>query len=75
VRTINRELPLESEIPLDARVCVRGNDRYEESARFDLLANRLIPSIPTPKLALVEPDFNPRSAECFANPLGSLSIL
>jgi hypothetical protein len=41
----------------------------------DLAPDPLIPDVSTPQLALVEPDFNHGSAECFANPLGSLSIL
>ena len=41
----------------------------------DLLANRLIPDVPTPQLASVEPDLDASSAKGLANSLGGLLIL
>jgi hypothetical protein len=40
-----------------------------------LAPDLLIPGVPTPQLALVEPDFNPGGAKCLGNPLGSPGIL
>jgi hypothetical protein len=75
VRSVYRELPLETEIALLALVRMPRDDRDEEDAGLDLLADRLVPDVAAPERALVEPDFNACGAECFANPLGRLGIL
>ena len=75
VGAIDRELPLETEIPLDAIVRVVRDDREEQGAGLDLLADRLVPGVPAPQLALVEPNLDPGGSQCLANLLGSLRIL
>ena len=42
---------------------------------MDLFANLAIPDIPTPQLALVEPDLDPGGPERLANASGGLGIL
>ena len=54
---------------------VLGDDRNEEGAVVYLVADLLIPYVPAPQLALVEPDFDACRSECLANLLGSLRIL
>src|ERR1700756_4325789 len=39
VRSVNRKLPFQAEVPLDARMRACGNDRDEQSARLDLVAD------------------------------------
>jgi hypothetical protein len=75
VGSIDRKLPLKSEIPFVAVVRVPRDDRDEQGAGLDLLADRPVPRVPAAQLALVEPDFNARSAECLANLLGGLLVL
>jgi hypothetical protein len=54
---------------------VSGDDGDEERAGLDLLMDRLVPGIPAPKLALVEPDLNARGSQRVANAPSSLGIL
>jgi hypothetical protein len=75
VTAINRQLPFGTEVALTAIVRGVRDDRQEQGAGLDLLADRLVPRIPAPQFALVEPDFNASSAERLANPLGRLRIL
>jgi hypothetical protein len=75
VGALIRKIPFQPEITLMPRSGVRGDDRDEQRTVVDLAPDLLVPDVSTTQLALVEPDFNPGSAECFANPLGSLSIL
>jgi hypothetical protein len=75
VRSIDRELPLKTEIPLVTIVGVPRNHRDEEHTALDLLADRLVPSIPAAKRALIEPDLETARAQCLANPLGHVRIL
>ena len=75
MRAIDRELPLETEVPLDTIMRRARNDRDEQSAGLDLPADRGVPSVPSPQLALVEPDLDAGRAQTLANPLGSLGIL
>jgi len=42
---------------------------------MDLAPDLLIPNVPAPQLALVEPDLDTCRSQRFANPLGSLCIL
>ena len=72
---VDREFPLETEVAFIAGVRAAGDDREEERAGLDLLADRLVPGIPAAQLALVEPDLDAGSAERLANPLRSLCIL
>jgi hypothetical protein len=75
VRTINRELPFEAEVPLDTRVCIRGDDRDEESAIVNLPADLPVPGFSAPELALIEPNLDSGGAKCLANLLGRPRIL
>ena len=75
VAAINRQLPFEAEVALTAIVRGVRDDREEQRAGLDLLADRLVPRIPAPKLALVEPDFDASGAQRLANPLGRLRVL
>ena len=72
---VDREFPLETEVAFIAGVRAAGDDREEERAGLDLLADRLVPGIPAAQLALVEPDLDAGGAERLANPLRSLCIL
>ena len=72
---IDSELPLKTEISLVALVRVTGDDWEEKGASLDLPADRLIPDVPAPELALVEPDLDTCSAKCLADRLGSSRIL
>ena len=45
---------------------VGGDDRNEQPAVVDLLADLAVPGIAAPQLALVEPDFDTGGAECLA---------
>jgi hypothetical protein len=75
VRPVNRELPFEAEVPLDAIVRVLREHRDKQDTRLDLLADRLVPDIPAPERTLIKPDFDSRRAQCLANPLSRLGIL
>jgi hypothetical protein len=46
-----------------------------KSARANLAANPLIPSVRAAELTLAEPDFNPGGAERLADPFSGLRIL
>jgi hypothetical protein len=58
VRAIDPEFPLEAEIPLDPIVRGLRDDWEEQGAGLDLLADRGVPGVPTPQLALVEPNLD-----------------
>ena len=75
MRAIDRELPLEAEIPLDAIVRGARDNGKEQGAGLDLPADRLVPGVPAPQLAFVEPDFDTGGAQRLANPLSRLGIL
>jgi hypothetical protein len=68
VRAVNRELPFKTEISLDPSVRILGDDGDKERTGLDLPADRRIPGIPAPQLALVEPDLNPRVSQICAEP-------
>jgi hypothetical protein len=67
VRAIDPELPLEAEIPLDAIVRGMRDDREEQGAGLDLLADRGVPCVPAPQLALVEPNLDSGGSQGLAN--------
>jgi hypothetical protein len=75
VTAINRQLPFETEEPFTAIMRGTRDDREEQGAALDLLADQLIPGVPAPQLALVEPNLDSAGSQCLANPLGSLRIL
>jgi hypothetical protein len=75
VRAIDGEFPLAPEITLGPRFRACRDNRHEQPALTDLLANAAVPRVPTPKLALVEPDLDASGAERPANPLSRLGIL
>jgi hypothetical protein len=75
VRAVDRKPPLAAEVTLVTRLGMSRDDRDEQAAVVNPLANLPIPGVSAAKLALVEPDFNPGGAQGLANPLGSLCIL
>jgi hypothetical protein len=75
VTALIRKVPLQSKVALVPRGCISRDDGNEERAVADLVADLLIPHIPAPQLALVEPDLDARSAKCLANLLGGVGIL
>jgi hypothetical protein len=75
VRAINRQLPFKTEVPLTTIVRGVRDYREKQGAGLDLLADRLIPGVPAPQLALVEPDFDARRPEGFADTAGRLRVL
>jgi hypothetical protein len=75
VTAINRQLPLKTEVPFTAIVRSARDDRNEKRAGLDLLADRPVPGVPAPQLALVEPDLDAGGSQCLTNPLGGLRIL
>ena len=75
VTAINRQLPFQTEVPLTAIVRGVRDDRHEQRAGLDLLTDRLVPGVPAPQLALVEPNLDSGGSQCLANLLGSLCIL
>jgi hypothetical protein len=42
---------------------------------LDLPADRLVPGVSAPQLALVEPNLDPGGSQCIANLLSSIRIL
>jgi hypothetical protein len=60
----------EAAVTLFARVRVVRDDRNEKSAGLDLLADRRIRGIATPKLALLKPDLNSSGSQACADALG-----
>ena len=67
VRALIGEPPLQSEIAFQARLGALGDDRHEQSAVLDLLSNLLIPGIPSPQLALIEPNLDAGGAQSVAD--------
>ena len=72
---IDGKLPFEPEVPLAALMSVFGDNGNEERASFDLLADLLVPGIPTAQLALVKPDFYASGSEYAAHAFRRLGIL
>ena len=54
---------------------VGRDDRNEERAVVDLAADFLIPHIPAPQLALIEPNFDAGGAQRVAQSLRSFGVL
>jgi hypothetical protein len=75
VGAIHRQLPFQAEVAFGARVGVRGDDRHEQAAVMDLLADLVIPDIPAAQLALVEPHLDPGSPQRLADTPRRLGIL
>jgi hypothetical protein len=67
--------PLAAEVPLCPFLGSGRDQRDEQGAVLDLAADRLIPRIPSPKLALVEPDLNATHTQRVADALGDLGVL
>src|ERR1700751_2191993 len=72
---IDRELPFEPEIPFGPIMGVLGDDGKKQGAALDLLADRLIPGVSAPQLALVEPDFDSSAPKHIADPTRSIGVL
>jgi hypothetical protein len=66
------EVPLQPKVTFVTRYRVCGNDRYKKGAVPDLLADPLIPGVPTTKLTLIEPDLNACCSERVTDPPSSL---
>ena len=75
VRAPLGEVPFEAEVALCPRLRARGNDWHEERAVADLLADALVPDIPAPQLALIEPDLDAGYAQRFTDPCRSVRVL
>jgi hypothetical protein len=69
------EFPLESKITLEPLLGMLEHDRHEQGAVADLMADRLIPRVPAPQLALIEKDLDAGGAQRLANLLGRLRVL
>jgi hypothetical protein len=72
VTAINRQLPFKTEVPLTAIVRGVRDDRQEQGAGLDLLADRGVPGVPAPQLALVEPNLDSGDSQGLANPFAAL---
>ncbi len=75
VRAVDRELPFQAEVTFAARLRVLRDDRHEERALLDLLADRGIPRVAAAQLAFIEPDDESRGAKRFADAPGGLGVL
>src|SRR6516162_834539 len=75
VATLIRKVPLEPEVPLATRRSVRRGDGNEERAVADLATDLLVPHIPAPQLALIEPDFDALGPKRVADPTRSIGVL
>jgi len=75
VRAIDRESPFPSEIALAPLLGVRRNDRDEQRAVVNALADLLIPDVTAPQLTLVKPNFDPCGPQGRADPLRRRRIL
>src|SRR5215467_11286832 len=75
MRTVDRELPLETEVPLVALLRVRRDDCDEQPTVVDLLPDAMIPGVPASQLALVEPDFDAGRAKSGSDARGRLDVL
>lgn len=60
MRAIHGEFPFEAEVSFRTRMGVLRDEGKKKRAGPDLLADRLIPGVPAPQLALVEPHFGSR---------------
>lgn len=69
------QVPLATEVALGPRVGVGGYQRYEQCAVVDLLLDLCVPSIAPAQFAPVEPHFNARFAQGFADARSSFGIL
>jgi hypothetical protein len=72
VGTLVSEVPFQPKVPFVPRCRVRRDDRYEQGAVPDLLADHLVPGIPTTKFTLIEPDLNACCSERVTDPPSSL---
>ena len=59
VRLVDRQFPLEPKIALGPGLRILGDDRYEQRAGVDFLADLPVPGIPSLKLGLIEPHLDP----------------
>src|SRR6266404_4552705 len=75
VGTMVGEPPFEAEVALPARGGVRGDDRHEQRAIADLLADLLVPHITAAKLALIEPYLDTRAPQRLTNTPRRIRIL
>src|SRR5882762_9375273 len=75
VRALLGKVPFQAKVTLSTLLRVPGNDGNEHHAVANLLPNLPVPDIAAAQLTLVEPDFDTRCPECFADTAGSLGIL
>src|SRR5882672_10286983 len=75
MRTVDRELPLQSEIALGATLGVCGDDWNHQCAGLDLPADGRIPGIAAAQFALIEPNLDSRCAQRIADSGRGFGIL
>ena len=75
MRAIVSEFPFEAEITFAPRLGVRRDNRHEQRALLDLPANALVPRIAAAQFALIEPHFDARRSQGFANTTRSRGVL
>ena len=75
MRTIYRQPPFTAEIAFRPAFGIRRNNGYEQRTIPHLLADLVIPRIPAPQFALVEPDLDASGAQCIANTPSGLDVL
>jgi len=69
------EPPFEAEVALPALGGVLGDDRHEQRAIADLLADLLVPHITAAQLALIEPYLDTGASQRLTDTPGGLRIL
>ncbi len=63
VRLLDGKFPFEAEVALLARLRVRRDERHEERAVVNLLANFCVPRVPATQFVFVEPHFESGTAQ------------
>ncbi len=75
VQPPRREMPFTAEVTLGPRVGVGRDQRYKQRAIVDLFLDLQVPRVSPAQLASVEPHFNARFTQGFADARGSICIL
>ena len=72
---VHRYRPLAAEVPLIALFRIGRDNRNEKTAVIDLLADLLIPGVPAPQLALIEPHLDASGPQRIAKSPYGLGVL